>query len=66
MSDILAFSYKYKLNYIKIEDIQNISLFMIACSCFLSYLCYNLRPLWYGNDDRGGNLRDHLIYYYHL
>ena len=50
MSDIIAFSHKYNLQLIKIEDIQNISLFIIACSSFLSYLYYNLAPLYYENN----------------
>lgn len=35
----------------KIEDIQNISLFVIASCSFLSYLYYNLAPFWYGQND---------------
>jgi len=42
---------KYKLNLIKIEDIQNISLFIIACSTFFSHLHYNLAPIWYGTNE---------------
>ena len=45
MSDIIAFSHKYNLQFIKIEDIQNISLFIIACSSFLS--CLYLSILFY-------------------
>ena len=50
MSDIITFLHKYNLQFIKIEDIQNISLFIIACSSFLSYLYYNLAPLYYENN----------------
>ena len=53
MSDIIAFSHKYNLHLIKIEDIQNMSLFIISCSTFLSYLYYNFAPLWYKNNEEG-------------
>lgn len=56
MSDIIAFSHKYNLQVIKIEDIQNISLFIIGCFSLFSYLYYNLSTLWYdNNDDSGGD-----------
>ena len=62
MSDV-----SHNLNSIKIENIQNISLFIIACSSFFSYLYYNLAPLWYENNGGGeGNISNHLIHYYHL
>jgi len=55
MSDIIAFSSRYNLQLMKIEDIQNISLFFIACSSLFSYLYYNLAPLWCGNIEGGGD-----------
>jgi|LauGreDrversion4_1035100.scaffolds.fasta_scaffold03576_7 hypothetical protein len=54
MTHIRAFSYKYNLNLIKTEDVQNISLFIIACSSFFSYLYYNLAPLLWENTEVGG------------
>jgi len=48
MFNIITFFSKYNLNLIKIEDIQNISLFIISCSSFVSYLYYNLAPLIVG------------------
>jgi hypothetical protein len=53
MSDIIAFSHKYNLHLIKTEDIQNISLFIIAGCSLFSYLYYNLAPLWYKNNEEG-------------
>jgi len=53
MSDIIAFVNKYKLNDIKIEDIQNISLFFISTSSLFSCLSYNLHHLsnpFFGKD----------------
>jgi hypothetical protein len=50
MTDIIAFSRKYKLNLITIQDIQNISLFGIACSSFCSYLYYNICSTFYENN----------------
>jgi hypothetical protein len=55
MSNVLAFSYKYNLQLIKVEDIQNISLFIISCSSFVSYLYYNLAPLLYENNNMVGS-----------
>ena len=52
MSDIIAFSHKYNLYLIKKEDIQNMSLFIISCLTFLSYLYYNFAPLWYENNKK--------------
>ena len=37
-------------NASQILDIQNTSLFIIACSSFTCYLYYNLAPVFYGND----------------
>jgi len=54
MFNIITFFSKYNLNLIKIEDIQNISLFIISCSSFVSYLYYNLAPLIVGVGGGGG------------
>lgn len=51
MSDIIAFSHKYKLDKITIEDIQNVSIFMIGCYSFCSYLYYNVALIWYGKNE---------------
>jgi len=47
MSDIIAFTHKYKLDYFKLEnisvlDIQNICLFLISVSSLFSFLYYYL------------------------
>ena len=51
MSDIITFPYKQNFNLITVEDIQNISIFIIGCWSFFSYLYYNLSPLLYINND---------------
>lgn len=51
MLDISAFLYKYNLHLIKIEDINNISVFIIASLCFLLCLYYNLIHSWYENNN---------------
>jgi len=49
MSNIIAFSYKYKLDEVTIEDIQNVSLFVISTFSLFACLYYNLGLLLYGN-----------------
>ena len=39
--------YKYKLNSNQLQNIQNISLFIISCYSFCLYLCYNISSLCY-------------------
>lgn len=51
MSDVITILNKYNLNATLIEDIQNSSLFIISIVAFLSYLNYNLQPIWYQNID---------------
>jgi hypothetical protein len=50
MSEIISLSHKYGLHKVSIEDIQNISIFTIAVSTFLSYLYYNIHYVLYNNE----------------
>jgi hypothetical protein len=45
------FLQKYNINFVNIETVQNISLFIISCSSFFSCLYYNFGPLLYDKNE---------------
>ena len=50
MSAIMSLSHKYNLHKASIENFQNVSIFIIAISSFISYLYYNTNQLLYNNE----------------